>query len=178
MPPITFALSQCLGVGQSQLLLRLQMPPRKLHSCLLPRLERMVEWSSTFVQFVSNGDLFLGIAKAAIYTKQGKFSSSTFADNGTINSALLQIKVPRDGTHRHFARWIGVDGDTSTSSSSLLVELSRDDGQTFETARTIDMTSTKKKIYRCGSHTGDLLVRLSHADDADLRLGRLLARID
>ena len=147
-----------------------------------PAWNEWFEWTSTYFQPVTEGRYVLGITGA---TANDLFSLSAdqWVDGDTAGSfdaytMTHQLKLPKSGNHRQFVRWIGLSGDTATSASTVNVELSRDDYQSFETARGIDMTSKKKSIYRCGSYQGDLAVRLTHTGNVECRLEGLLARID
>jgi hypothetical protein len=44
-------------------------------------------------------------------------------------------------------RWCGIRGDTARSASSLVVTISDDDGQTFTSLGSIDLTQARKHIY-------------------------------
>ena len=71
----------------------------------------------------------------------------------------------------------GVIGDVARSASSMNVEFSDDDYQTWSTARAIDLTSNQKMLTRCGSYT-DRAVRLTHTANLDCRIEKFVARVE
>lgn len=158
-----------------------------------PDLNEWFEWNSTVISPVqaqgtvgSSGaitahlGLDAGGGTTLLYCPSDGFAPAgeIYTDNGTNYTASVQFRLPRNGNQRHFMRWAGVHGDTATGAQSLSVQFSDDDDQTFQTARTIDMTAQKKHIYRCGSYQGDRTVKLSYTGSRALRLEKFLARID
>lgn len=134
------------------------------------------EWTSDVYSPIGTGDLQLGIA-GSTETKLYRYSGSEkWQDDTTDYTMTHQFDLPTKGNQLQRAYWMGVEGDTARSASSLNVELSRDDWQTVETARAIDMTKAKKHLYRCGS-ANKFGVRLSHTGNLDCRLRSFLARI-
>lgn len=149
-----------------------------------PKLNAWFEWTSDYYQPVTNGYYFLGKDASDACARLGavEYGTDSWADEGatltTNPTTTVQFKLPSDGNYRKRMPVCGVIGDTARSASTLGVEFSDDDGQTWSTARNIDMTQVAKKhLYRCGAYT-DRWVRLTHTGNVELRLDKFLARID
>lgn len=141
-----------------------------------PDMNEWFEWNSTVFGPQNSGGYFLGTGTNTnnLYTVQ---TSNVWTDDGTSFTETLQFKLPKSDNARSYMGMFGVKGDTARSTSSLTVEFSDDDWQTFYTAGAIDMTQiAKKHIYQCGSYT-DRGVRLTHSANVELRLESALARI-
>lgn len=146
-----------------------------------PEWKEWFEWTNNNVfQFVSGGGYYISAPAIGTSHNTYRFASNTdrWQDNSIDYTMTVQFKLPTKGNDHQRLLWCGVKGDTaaSTTTSTLNISLSRDDWQTFEAARTIDMTKPKKHIYRCGSFT-DLGVQLTHTGNLDCRLEQFLARI-
>ena len=133
------------------------------------------EWTSAVWSPVNSGRFHIGVG-TSLQHKVYTFASD-WQDDTTDYSMIHQFQLPSDGNHRKFMPMCGILGDTARSASSLSVEFSDDDGQTWSTARTIDMTSAEKMITRCGAYKGRRMVRLTHTGNLDCRMEKYLARI-
>lgn len=143
-----------------------------------PEWNEWFEWESTAFQPVNSGDAWIGIGGSAFNLEQGVMNTVGYRDGASTSySGVIQLRIPRTGNHSKFMPMFSLEGDTATSASTVGIEFSDDDGQTWSTSRDIDMTSQKKAIYRCGGFR-DRLVRMTHSTNNALRLEALAARID
>lgn len=141
-----------------------------------PAWKEWFEWQSTIFTPVNNGEWFLGTGANQHKLKRISRATSNWRDDGVDFTWTHQFKLPSKGNHRKFMPMFGVVGDTARAASTLNVEFSDDDWQTFQTARPIDMTSGNKALYRCGSYK-DRGVRLTHTANLDVRLETVVARV-
>lgn len=75
-------------------------------------------------------------------------------DNGTAITAIGQgITIDAGNNDRKFTTGLTAIGDrrADTSPNSLLIQWSDDDGQTFSTGQSVDLTTSRPKISRTGS---------------------------
>lgn len=133
------------------------------------------EWSSTVICPVNNGEWFFGVGanQHRVYSFQ---SGDNWQDDGTSYPWQHQFKLPKADTARAFMGMYGVKGDTSRTASSVTVEASDDDWQTYTTLGTLDMTQINKRNLQGGSYQ-DRGIRLSQTAGVDLRLESFMARI-
>lgn len=168
--------------GQRAVVIGLDLPDAATQRALLfiPGWNEWFEWSSTvFIPQSSPRleDVYLGVGSNQHKLYALSTSSDNWADAGTAYTATLQFRLPRNGNHMQRMPMCGVIADTARSASSLAVSFSDDDGQTFSTARNIDLTSGKKHLYGCGAYRGDRIVRMTHSANLDIRLESFVARI-
>lgn len=147
-----------------------------------PRWNDWFEWNSTV--FIPQASQRLETVCLGVGANQHKlYAISTAADNwrdsGTDYTETHQFRIPKQGNQRDRMGMCGVDADTaaSTTTSTLGVSFSDDDGQTWSSTRNIDLTINKKHIYRCGAYT-DRLVRLTHTANLDCRMEAFIARVE
>ena len=135
------------------------------------------EWNSTVFTPVGNGSFNLGVGsnQHRLYFL-GSFTDN-WQDDGTNYTMTHQFKLPSNGNDLKRMPMCSVVGDVSRSASSLNVEFSDDDYQSWSTARAIDMTSATKMLSRCGAYR-QRAVRLTHTANLDCRMERFLARIE
>lgn len=144
-----------------------------------PDWKEWFEWTSTYVQPVNSGRYFIGINTPSA-RKLSLIDTDNWADGVAAADTYefrVQFQLPKNGQHRKFMRWAGVEGDTARSALNLAVEFSDDDYQNFSTARNIDMTSEVKSIKGCGSYR-NRAVRLTHTGNLEIRLESFMARVD
>ncbi len=144
-----------------------------------PEWDDWFEWNSTvFSPVNSNGMRFLGVSSNANKVYGLQHSAEVYADDGVPYQWLHQFQMPKDGNTFHKMDMCQLIGDTarSTSSFSINVSFSDNDGQTFTSTRPIDMTTNEKMITRCGSYA-TRLVRLDYTGTETLRLEKFAARI-
>lgn len=134
------------------------------------------EWNSTVFMPMNASEFFLGVG-----TNQHKVyffnNTDNWQDDGTDYVMTHQFKLPKKDTARAFMSMCGVKGDTARVASTLNVEFSDDDWQTFQSARAIDMTKIKKQLTRCGSYF-DRGVRLTHTGNSECRIESFFARVE
>lgn len=135
------------------------------------------EWNSTVVQPCNDMGAFLGVGSSRANKLLRVITTNDWRDSGTDYTWTHQFELPAKGNERHNMPYCGLKGDTPTSAQAISVQFSDDDYQTFDTARTIDMTSKQKALYRNGSWQGQRAVRLSHTGNTEVRLESFLARI-
>lgn len=145
--------------------------------CFYPEWNDWFEWTNTYVKLANNGKFFVGTSDNP--TKVGKLAVTDAWIDGisTAYTMTHQFKIPQKGNYRQSMKMFGVVGDTQSGTSNLGVEFSDDDYATFSAVRNIDLTKTKKNLYRCGSFHGRA-VRLTHSNNTDCRLELAVARIE
>lgn len=141
-----------------------------------PKWNEWFEWQSTQITPICGGRFLLSLSGVSAVLNEAS-KSDVWTDNGAAYTMTHQFTLPQAGNHRKYMPMLGVIGDTARSASTLNVETSDDDGQTWATARGIDMTSSDKKLTRCGSYRGRM-VRLSHTGNVECRLEKFVARIN
>lgn len=142
-----------------------------------PAWKEWFEWQSTIFTPVNNGEWFLGTGANQHLIRRISRATSNWQDAGTNFTWTHQFKLPSpNGNARKRMDMFGVVGDTARSASSLNVAFSDDDGQTYSTARVIDMTTAEKWLTRCGSYR-NRTVRLTHTANLDISLESVIARI-
>ena len=168
--------------GESAVVLALSAVTTTTQKWLLffPRLKEWFEWQTVVAQPVNAGGYFLGVGNATYAQKLGLLTEPplNWMDGGSPSVSYTMtytFKLPSSGNHRKFMPVCGVVGDTQ-SSGTLSVEFSDDDYGSFSTARTIDLTSQKKQLYRCGSYQ-DRAVRLTHSANTACRLEAFVATV-
>lgn len=134
------------------------------------------EWTSAVWSPVNSGRFHIGVGTNLQHKVY--FFTTDWQDDTTDYSMIHQFQLPSDGNHRKFMPMCGIQGDTARSASSLSVQFSDDDGVTWSTARTIDMTSLEKMLTRCGAYKGRRMVRLTHTANLDCRMEKFLARVN
>lgn len=144
-----------------------------------PHLKDWFEWNSTVIcpttiQKVPTTWLGVGSNQHKLY-----FPSTTdnWQDDGTNYDRVIQFQLPDDGNDRKFMRWLGLKQPVERSACSETVQISDDDGQTWISLGTIDCTSAKPHLYRCGSFT-KRLVRLTNSSNHERRIENFLARVE
>jgi hypothetical protein len=146
-----------------------------------PEWNEWFEWTSTYVQFASEGQFFMGIGGASSALKIARFETDATESwqDGTASSYqwLHQFKFPKKSNDLQRMKMFGLVGDTARSSLNVLVQFSDDDGQNWSTGRNIDMTSKRKSIHRNGTYRSRM-VRLSHTGNLEVRLESALARVE
>lgn len=169
--------------GQQAVAIGLDLPSATTQRSLLffPEWNDWFEWSSTV--FIPQScerlqDVCLGVGTNQHKLYALSIASDNWQDAGTNYAFTHQAKLPKNGNDRSFMSMFGVTGDTARSAQALSVEFSDDDYQTFSAARTIDMTSDAKNLYRCGSYRSGRGVRLSYTGSLGLRLETVIARIE
>lgn len=143
-----------------------------------PEYNDWFEWTSTEFQPMNSGTFFPSIAFSSSVSLYKYLGNDSWLDSTSAYTFSHQFQLPSQGNEWKHMHWCGVEGDTATSAQSLSVEFSDNDFQSFQTARTIDMTVQDKKISKCGSYRGTRAVRLSHSGNSEVRLRTFLARID
>jgi hypothetical protein len=168
--------------GKHSISICLDTPSATTQRALLffPAWNDWFEWSSTvFIPQTSTRlqDVCLGVGANQHKLYAIATAADTFQDDGGNYTWTHQFQLPKKGNQRERMYWFGLKGDTARSAQSINVEFSDDDYQTFSTARTIDMTSTTKKLSGCGSYQTPRVVRLSYAGSLGVRLQSALARL-
>lgn len=173
--------------GQRAIVIGLDTPDATTQRALLffPRFNEWFEWTSTvFIPQASTRleDVFLGVGS----NQHKLYSISTASDNwqdaGTNVTTTHQFKIPADGGGRKFMGMAGIIADSHSSTSSLsagstvAISFSDNDGQSFDTARDVDLRERTKAITRCGSYF-ERLVRITHTGNAPFRAESFMARV-
>lgn len=142
-----------------------------------PELNEWFEWDSTVICPVNSGAWHLGTGSNQHKLYNIASGVDNWADNGTNYDAILQFQLPSSGNNRQTMEYCAVDGDTSRSAHTIDVQFSDDDGQTYSTARPIDMTSANKTLRRCGTWKGRRMVRLVNSANLEGRMEKFMARV-
>ena len=146
----------------------------------IPEWKEWFEWQSTvFVPQTSPRllDVCLGVGSSQHKLYQLSSTTDNWQDSGTNYTVTHQFRVPKQGNGWDRMSMFGVEGDTARSAQTLSVEFSDNDYQTFQTARTIDLTSVDKQLYNCGGYRTPRSVRLSYTGANGLRLQNAIARV-
>lgn len=102
----------------------------------------------------SSGPVIYAISRDSTTGKVFRINpiTATYQDNGSNYTTTIQTsKIDLGNELRKFLHRFTVVGDTSASSSTLSVQWSDDDYLTFNTARSISLTSNNKYLTNCGS---------------------------
>jgi hypothetical protein len=95
------------------------------------------------------------------------------SDDGETYSLTIQLARQDFGTgNRKFLKSVELVADQTSGTTTL--EISKDDGATWETVGTFDMTAVKKIIHRCGSFKGGAQLRLTHSTGSVWRAEALI----
>lgn len=177
-----YFVSNIVFQGQQAVVIGLDLPSATTQRALLffPEWKDWFEWNSTvFIPQTSSRltDICLGVGSNQHKLYQMSQTSDNWRDAGTDYQFAMQFKLPKQGNGRDRMSMFGVTGDTARSAQNLSVEFSDDDYQSFQTARTIDLNSSEKMIFHCGSYKIPRIVRLSYTGSAGLRLQSAIARI-
>lgn len=172
------AVRNCMWGTRAAIGLQLDEASATTHRWLMffPDWKEWFEFNSTVVSPVGMEGNYMGVSGLQDKLYNVSAASDNWQDNGTDYTMTHQFKLPTEGNDRKFMSMFGVVGDTARSASTLNVEFSDDDWQTFQTARGIDMTSKQKMLFRCGSYH-DRGVRLTHTGNLDCRLQSVIARV-
>lgn len=178
---VTYSIHPAPFRGISGVILALDIPTATTQRWLLfvPEWNDWFEGSSTVIMPVTgqrSGLKWMGVGANQHRLYDMAIGANTWQDNGTNYTMTVQFKIPRSGNHIKRMPMFGVAGDTARSASNLGVSFSDDDGQSWSTARNIDMTSMNKAIHACGAFR-DRDIRLTHTANLDCRLELALARI-
>lgn len=132
--------------------------------------------SSTYqiINYVTDGvlDYFQAPKLSILYEMSGGF----YQDNGATITAIGQTSMIDAGNNqRKFTGSLTAIGDRAApngSPNSLLIQWSNDDGQTFSTGYTVDLTTPRPRVPRCGSFFRRRY-RWTHATNNPMRLEAL-----
>lgn len=113
-----------------------------------------------------NGVVYIqDIANGRVYT----LSNTTYQDSGTTFTVTLQPERMSHGiSARKFERALSIIGDT-VASSTVNVSWSDDDHSSFSTARSIDMSTPRKKLTGTGSYV-DRVYKFTNATNTAFRV--------
>lgn len=136
-----------------------------------PKYNDWFEWNSTVFTPVGNGTFFLGVGanQHKVYYFPLPGVTEQWQDDTTNFTSTHQFQWPKDDNQYATMSMFSVVGDTARSASSLGVQFSDDDGVTWSTVRNIDMTSSEKKLTKCGAFK-QRQVRLTHTANLDVRM--------
>lgn len=102
-------------------------------------------------------------------------SSLTYLDNGAAFTARIQLSKIGEGDKRTWWEELNIIGDQNPTSSTLTVQYSDDDYQSWVTAGTVDLSDDIRRISRCGSSYRRAWA-LVHSDNAPMRLEAITGR--
>lgn len=177
----TLTLQCVIGVpvhGQNAVAIGLNITTATTQNWLMyfPKTKSWHEWTSTIFTPMNFYGNFLGVG-----TNQHRLYSidtaNQWQDDATNYAFTHQFRLPVEKENEiKRMSMCGVVGDTSTTAQNLSVQWSDDDYQSFNTARTIDMTQTRKALYSCGSFT-ERVIRLTYTGSLPMRLSKFLYRL-
>lgn len=146
-----------------------------------PSTNSWAEWSSTEFSPINNGTYFLGTNNASTQYIYAFDDVEQFQDGTTgsfVNypfSVSFQIPGPT-GLPRKMP-YCGITADTARSATSLTLEKSTDDYQTWTNIGTLDLTKSRKAKYGIGTFN-ELALRLSYTGANPVRIREFYATID
>lgn len=140
-----------------------------------PDINEFFEWESTVFGPVNNNRHYAGSTdEQKLYTFE---ASDNWQDAGTSYTMTVQFKLPTYDLRWKTMTNYGLIGDTASSAQNVAVSFSNDNGQSYTTARNIDMSATKKELWRGGVFR-ERMVRLTHSGSGEVRLRRFFAGIE
>ena len=147
-----------------------------------PEYKEWFEWTSDVFQPISGirtGSVLLGIGASSKGHTLYDISETTdnWQDAGGSFTETVQFKLPNSGNQIKRMRMCGLQGMTATTTDNVSVSFSDDDGQTWTTARTIDMSAMTKMLFNCGAYR-ERMVRLTHSANTENRLEAFIAKIE
>jgi len=99
--------------------------------------------------------------------------ANNYRDDGTSFDMIVQFKLPLGDLSRKSMSMCGLIADTPSSSQTVSISFSVDNGANWSTPRTMDLSDVRKVIRRLGLGTfKELMVRILHAGDGEIRLRR------
>ena len=162
---VSFALDQVSSTTQRWLL-------------YFPEWNDWFQWNSTIFSPVNAWGYHLGLGTSSHRLYQFLFGDK-WQDDTTNYTMTHQFKLPSKTNQWQTMPMCGLRADTSRSAQNLNIEFSDDDYQTWQTLRTIDLTTPDKQITRCGAWRGQRAVRLtSDPGNLEVRLEMFMARIE
>jgi hypothetical protein len=140
-----------------------------------PEWKEWFEWTSDIFAPVNSGKYFLGLGSNGhrVYSFE---SSDIWQDNAVSYPWSTQFKLPTNGSSLKRMAMYGVDADTDTSASTISVEFSDNDCQSFYSAQPIDLTWDRKVNFRGGAYT-KRHIRLSATDARPKRIHNFIANV-
>jgi hypothetical protein len=93
------------------------------------------------------------------------FQDDSFAYTASFQTSLLDFGDEKRKTMME----LEIVGDRTTAASTLSISFSDDDYQTFSTARTVDLSSSRRRITRCGTFRRRS-IKISHSANTSMRL--------
>ena len=143
-----------------------------------PDIGEWFEWTSDVFSPVNIDGLHIGSASFGAAGYRFYPLTNRWTDDGTAFTMTVQFKVPKTGNNREFMNWCGVEADTTSSAINLAVSFA-DDGldTTFSAARNIDLNTEEKCLTRCGSYKNARTVRMTNADNVEVRLRRFIGHV-
>lgn len=132
-------------------------------------------WTSAVFHPINNGFFFLPVTTRPRDALVFDATDSDWFDDGETVTFRHQFKMPSNGNQRKTMGFCSVVGDTTASAHALNVSFS-EDGTTYGTARSIDMSSKEKMLRRCGTYR-QRYVKLTSAVNQGLRLEKFIARV-
>lgn len=102
-------------------------------------------------------------------------ASLTFQDNGMAYAATVQTSLLGEGNRRTFWEEAEIIGDQQTSASPLTISVSDDDYQTATVLGTVDLSSARPRLTRCGSAYRRAWI-LSHSANTPMRIEAFAGR--
>ena len=117
-----------------------------------------------------NGTIYIQDAtNGRVYT----MPPTTYQDNGSNFTVTVQTDTRDQGTsNRKTAIFAELEADTLASGTATLLK-SDNDGSSFETLGSFDMTKEQKRVWRCGSYTGKRIWRVTYSGNTAFRAKEL-----
>jgi len=102
-------------------------------------------------------------------------SAMVFQDNATAYTMRVQTSLIGEGNRRTFWEEVEIIGDIASSSSTLTISVSDDDYQNYTALGTVDLSTARPRLQRCGSAYRRSWV-LTHSDNLPVRIEALAGR--
>ena len=130
------------------------------------------EWDASVATFVvgqgySSNNAILATSRfgtgGKIYRINPAADGNVYTDDGTsYDMQIRTAKIDHGDGGRKFVPLVRLIADTQSAGTATL-ECSDDDGATWETLGTFDLTIAEKEIYSCGSYEGGRQYRITHS---------------
>jgi hypothetical protein len=171
---VIYSISKFTFYGKNAVAIQMTAPSVSTQKWLMyfPDSNEWFEWESDVFTPVNDGEKFLAKGLTSVMSF-GQANSWVDNVSGTY-TMTVQFRMPKNGNNRDFMDWCAVEADTV--SVNLAASFSDNDYSSFSTARNIDLSTAEKRITRCGSYK-TRAVRLTNADNAEVRIRKFMARV-
>lgn len=131
-------------------------------------------WESAKFGFVNNGTHYAGSTNTQkVYTfSQG----NNWQDAGANFTQTVQFRLPLPDLGFTSVPYLGLIADTTPTTENVVVSLSFNDGATWDSVGTIDLSQQRKELYACGGGR-EIQVRLTNTGSNETRMRKFIAAL-